>query len=168
MMVTNAKMLSLTDPVDQVHSTIQQKMTAYEAHFVQNAVPSTLQAGERELVWVIHDECTFYLNDGANIAWLEDNETILRKKSQSAVIMLSEFLCLCHGNLKLDPTYAKYVDLEHKGAQIIIYRVLSSRSPLSHFAMKYRSRCRTLGEDNVFATVSKIRWTISTVIIATC
>ena len=96
------------------------KMTTYEGDSMQNAVPSTLQAGERELVWVTHDECTFYSNDGVNVAWLENDETMLRKKSQGAAIMVSEFLCPCHGRLKLESTHPKYAELEHKEAQMVI------------------------------------------------
>jgi hypothetical protein len=96
------------------------KMTTYEGDGMQNAVAPTLQAGEREIVWVTHDECTSYSNDGVNVAWLEDHETMLHKKSQGAAIMVSEFLCPCHGRLKLEPTHSKYDEIEHKEAQMII------------------------------------------------
>jgi hypothetical protein len=95
-------------------------MATYEGDLMQTVVPPTLEEDEREIVWVTHDECIFYSNDGVNVAWLQDYETMLHKKSPGASIMVSEFLCPCHGRLKLEPTHPKYSELEYKEAQMVI------------------------------------------------
>ncbi|EXX58953.1 hypothetical protein RirG_193120 [Rhizophagus irregularis DAOM 197198w] len=57
--------------------------------------------GEKELVQVTHDECHFYANDGQRRIWMREDEDILRSKHQRRSIMISAFLCLCHGLLRL-------------------------------------------------------------------
>jgi hypothetical protein len=96
------------------------KMITYESGLMQTIVPLTLEEDECEVVWVTHDECTFYSNDGVNVAWLQGHETMLRKESPGASIMVSEFFCSCHGRLKLEPTHQKYLELEYKEAQMDI------------------------------------------------
>jgi hypothetical protein len=47
----------------------------------------------------VHDESLFYANDGVASAWIHPKHPPLRKKGKGKCIMLSEFLCECHGRL---------------------------------------------------------------------
>ncbi len=40
------------------------------------------------MIFVTHDECTFYANDGKNDIWLEEGENYIRKKKVGASIMV--------------------------------------------------------------------------------
>jgi hypothetical protein len=62
---------------------------------------SQLEPGEREFVQVTHDECHFYANDGQRRVWTMEDEDILRSKHIGRSIMVSAFLCPCHGLLRL-------------------------------------------------------------------
>lgn len=50
---------------------------------------------------ITHDECHFYANDGQRRIWIGKNEDILRPKGEGRSIMVSAFLCPCHGLLRL-------------------------------------------------------------------
>ena len=49
---------------------------------MEEVVPAELDVGERKHVLVTHDECTFYSNDTKTEMWLEEGESIIRKKGQ--------------------------------------------------------------------------------------
>ena len=74
----------------------------------------------KRVVLVTHDECTFYSNDGVNKFWLQKNESVMKKKGQGASIMVSDFLCACHGSLKLTPEQADELKLPQYARTIII------------------------------------------------
>lgn len=59
-----------------------------------------VQENQSKHVLVVHDESVFYANDGRRMIWKEAFESILRKKSLGSSIMVSEFLCECHGPMK--------------------------------------------------------------------
>ena len=56
---------------------------------------------EKEFVQVTHDECHFYVNDGQRKIWINKDEDILCSKHIRRSIMISAFLCTCHGLLQL-------------------------------------------------------------------
>ena len=58
-----------------------------------------LRSGEKELVWVTHDECIFHSNDDIRFVRMLDDEQPLIPKGSGRGIMVSEFLCCCHGRL---------------------------------------------------------------------
>lgn len=60
-----------------------------------------LQPGQHLLVPVVQDECCFYSHDDKSHVWLHERENILHKKGQGATLMASEYICECHGPLKL-------------------------------------------------------------------
>jgi len=60
-----------------------------------------LENEEKELVFVTHDECVFYAHDAQGGLWLKDGEQILRKKGQGKSLMISGFMCPCHGVVSL-------------------------------------------------------------------
>jgi hypothetical protein len=55
--------------------------------------------GEKRHVLVVHNESIFYANDGVSSMWVHPKHPPLRKKRKGKCIMLSEFLCECHGRL---------------------------------------------------------------------
>src|SRR5437879_2494497 len=58
-----------------------------------------------ELVQVMHDKCHFYANDGQQRIWTIEDEDIIIMHSKhpgcSIIIMVSAFICPCHGLLQL-------------------------------------------------------------------
>ena len=97
------------------------KMKQFHGEAMEQVTEPDLCDGDQELVLVTHDESTFHSNDGTARAWLADEETMLRKKSMGAAIMVSDFLCPCHGRLKLDSDHLMYDQLQHKEARIMIF-----------------------------------------------
>lgn len=61
-----------------------------------------LEPGQRPRVLVTHDESCFSSHDGKDTIWMDVNGRPLRPKGQGRSIMVSEFLCECHGPMKLD------------------------------------------------------------------
>jgi hypothetical protein len=74
---------------------------------------------EQRLVLVTHDECAFYSNDATKITWLEDGEQILQKKGHGGTIMVSSFLCDCHGPLRVSPETAEKLGIPQEAYEII-------------------------------------------------
>lgn len=72
----------------------------YEGDEMEKVVEPVLKEGERKIVFVTHDESTFYANDGKNDLWLLEGENYIRKKDAGASIMISEFQCPCHGTMR--------------------------------------------------------------------
>ncbi|KAF0721430.1 hypothetical protein Ae201684_019140, partial [Aphanomyces euteiches] len=52
-----------------------------------------------EVVWITHDESIFYANDNGGKVWLSQSCPDLGKKGRGRSIMVSDFLCPCHGRL---------------------------------------------------------------------
>ncbi|KAI7900629.1 uncharacterized protein BX663DRAFT_562974 [Cokeromyces recurvatus] len=75
-------------------------MDKYSVDDEANIVPPTLREGEKKIVLVTHDESTFYSNDGKLIRWCEQNETTILLKGSGGSIMVSEFMCPCHGTMR--------------------------------------------------------------------
>ena len=73
----------------------------YEGDDMKNVIPPDLNAGERPRVLITHDESCFSSHDGKTTIWMDSNDRPLRPKGQGRSIMVSEFLCECHGPMKL-------------------------------------------------------------------
>ena len=54
--------------------------------------PPELEPGQRPLIRVVHDECTFYANCDQSLFWGDNETTVLRSKSLGASIMVSDFI----------------------------------------------------------------------------
>jgi hypothetical protein len=50
----------------------------------------------------VHDECCFASHDGKKSVWAEKGKPHLRKKGRGQCVMVSDFLCPCHGRLKVE------------------------------------------------------------------
>lgn len=88
-------------------------------HMEEVVLPERLEVWDREHVMVTHDECCFYSNDAKASVWLEDDESVIRKKGQGGTIMVSDFLCPCHGPMRVAPDVARRLNIPER-ARIII------------------------------------------------
>lgn len=83
----------------------EKRMTKYKDKPVDDgilvAVDPILDEGVRRLVLVTHDESCFSSNDGKTTIWMDEDNLPLRPKGEGRSIMVSDFLCECHGPLKL-------------------------------------------------------------------
>ena len=83
----------------------EKRMTKYEDKIVDDgilvAVEPILDKGVRRLVLVTHDESCFSSNEGKSTIWMDGDNLPLRPKGEGRSIMVSDFLCECHGPLKL-------------------------------------------------------------------
>ena len=73
-------------------------MTKYVGEELVEVAPD-LAPGQKRHVLVVHDESCFHANDGKKVAWCRDGDQIIKPKSQGRAIMISDFLCECHGPL---------------------------------------------------------------------
>jgi len=60
-------------------------------------IEPNLKDGENEIVMITHDESTFYCNEGMRLFWKENGKKKLLPKYKGQSIMISGFLCACHG-----------------------------------------------------------------------
>lgn len=74
----------------------------YEGDERQDVYEPILENDQSKIVFVTHDESTFYANDGKNDLWLQKGENYIRQKSAGQSIMVSEFQCPCHGTMKVE------------------------------------------------------------------
>ncbi|CAG8646640.1 4909_t:CDS:2, partial [Paraglomus occultum] len=81
----------------------KQLMKDYNGEMLDEIIEPQLQpdVDEKEHVIVTHDESHFYANEGQRKLWIQDKEDVLRPKYQGRSIMVSDFLCACHGSLQL-------------------------------------------------------------------
>ena len=76
--------------LDEIYS-YEKSMAKYEGENMERILP-TLGPNEKEIIFVTHDECVFYSNDGKRGIWAKSGELPLRKKGNGHSIMISEFL----------------------------------------------------------------------------
>ena len=67
----------------------------------------TLVDGQTEIVMVVHDECCFSAHDGKDKVWALRGHEPIKKKGEGKSIMISEFLCECHGHLRITEDQAR-------------------------------------------------------------
>lgn len=79
---------------------LERRMTTYEGKKMEPVLPM-LGIEERELIFITHDECIFYSNDGKRGIWIHNGMMPLRKKGNGKSIMVSEFISEACGRLQL-------------------------------------------------------------------
>ncbi len=52
---------------------------------------------EDQVVLITHDESSFFANDGAPMIWMEGRKRHLKPKTNGLSLMISGFMCPCHG-----------------------------------------------------------------------
>ncbi len=83
-------------------------MATYEGPEMATAIEPVLADGDKKHVLVVHDESLFYSNDGVSSMWVHPKHPPLRKKDRGRCIMVSEFLCECHGRMKIQVNGAEH------------------------------------------------------------
>ena len=93
----------------------------YEGEDMNTVISPTLQSGKRPRVLVTHDESCFSSHDGKSTIWMDVNDRPLRPKGQGRSIMVSEFLCECHGPMKLNEAQrAQHPEIPSETCTIIL------------------------------------------------
>ena len=83
-------------------SLYEKRMIQYVGDFMEKPISPELADGEKSLVLVTHDESCFGSNDGRTYCWIDENNREIRPKGNGRSVMVSAFLCECHGILKLN------------------------------------------------------------------
>jgi len=79
---------------------MEKRMSKFqEEDEVWKEIEPILKQGEKKVVQFTHDECCYYAHDGKKMVWIEKGEQLLRKKGDGKTIMVSGFMCPCHGLL---------------------------------------------------------------------
>ena len=86
----------------------QRRMETYEGENMEIAKMPVLEPGEMRVVLVTQDESIFQAHDGKRTIWQENTRKDLRPKGEGASIMVSTFLCPCHGILRLPKELAQH------------------------------------------------------------
>ncbi|KAF0512020.1 hypothetical protein F8M41_018079 [Gigaspora margarita] len=83
-------------------------------------VEPELEYDEKESVQITHDECYFYANDEQRRIWTQEDKDVLRSKHIGRSVMVSAFVCPCHGLLKLSEEQFKANPyIKHKESFVI-------------------------------------------------
>jgi hypothetical protein len=76
------------------------------------------ECADGEVVRVYHDECICGANEGRKTYWGEKGDRLFFK-SKGASIMISGFICACHGRMVVQPdqvdAFRAFVDAKHAG-----------------------------------------------------
>jgi hypothetical protein len=80
----------------------EKRMIRYVGDFMETAISPDPANADRALILITHDESCFGSNDGRNYCWLDDDHRQIRPKGNGRSVMVSAFLCECHGILRLD------------------------------------------------------------------
>jgi hypothetical protein len=71
-------------------------MADYAGDDMETVIPPELNESEKRIVLITHDEFTFYCCEGKPIKWMENGKKMLSKTEETS-IMVSGFICDCHG-----------------------------------------------------------------------
>ena len=91
-------------------SQLERRMAKYSGDDCEIITPPRLQPGERELILLVHDECSVHVNDDENAQWVEEGRGhALKRKNKGALMNISLFLDEKGGRLKLsDREYVEF------------------------------------------------------------
>ena len=96
-------------------------MAKYSGEDCMDVTPPTLDPGQKELVLVVHDESTFYSNDGERNSWIEAKRGhAIRYKNLGASCNSSKFLSEKIGILRM--TEAQYANYKERNPQSTVPR----------------------------------------------
>ena len=89
---------------------LERRMQKYDGDDCDIVRVPDLEPDEKELVLVVHDECSVHANDDENAQWVEEGRGhALKKKHKGDLVNISLFLSEDKGRLKLtDQEYAQY------------------------------------------------------------
>ena len=81
----------------------EKRMVKFSGEDMEIEEPPEL-SGIKRIVLVTHDESVFSSHDGRRTMWTFEAHKPLRPKGQGRSLMVSEFMCECHGPLRLPPS----------------------------------------------------------------
>ena len=81
---------------------IEPRTLKYYGNEMENEIYPDLQDGQRRAVCIFHDESCYNSNDSNSIIWVEDGFKELKSKSRGRSLMVSGFICECHGFCRKD------------------------------------------------------------------
>jgi hypothetical protein len=76
-----------------------ERMETYSGDDSEVVAQPTLAPGQKKAVLITHDECCFHAHDGPKKTWKHKSRSSIRKKGKGKPLMVSDFLCACHGRL---------------------------------------------------------------------
>jgi transposase len=76
---------------------LERRMREYSGPDMTDIKEPALRQGERRVVVITHDESTFYCCEGKPMLWMENGKNKLLPKTKGTSIMVSGFICDCHG-----------------------------------------------------------------------
>ena len=79
-------------------------MDQYVGEDMNTIIAPELSEGEKKIVLVTHDESCFDAHDGKRCVWKEGENHALYPKGSGRSIMVSQFLCPCHGAMQITLT----------------------------------------------------------------
>lgn len=79
----------------------QKRMPIYTGDNMDVTIWLEQTDGSRPLILVVHDESCFQSNDGGKTGWFDENHRQIRPKGSGKSLMVSAFLCECHGLFRL-------------------------------------------------------------------
>jgi hypothetical protein len=98
----------------------EKRMLKYIGEDCETAVRPELPDNTPPLVLVVQDESCFSSHEGRKTLWMRKDKTILRPKGSGRSLMVSEFLCECHGRMKLnEEQMVQFPDIPSETAIII-------------------------------------------------
>ena len=98
----------------------EKRMPQYVGDEMETVIEPELSGDEKRLILVTHDESCFSSNDGRKTIWMDKDRNVLRPKGDGRSIMVSAFLCECHGLLQLTPELAqKHPDIPKESYVVI-------------------------------------------------
>ena len=81
---------------------LERYMPVFEGENMDEEKWPSLEQNEKFHSFVVHDESTFFSNDGLKKFWAPEGEQPLRPKTQGSSLHVSEFLCETIGRLRLN------------------------------------------------------------------
>jgi hypothetical protein len=95
-------------------------IATFEGDEMETMVMPDISDDQKRIVVVTHDESCFDSHDGKKTVWMDEDNMPIRPKSGGRSIMVSEFLCECHGPMKLlDEQRALYPEQPYETVQLI-------------------------------------------------
>ena len=85
----------------------KKKMDEWTGEEMDMLMEDKVEVRGNKHVHVTHDESTFYSNDGREEFWVEEGDNWIRKKGPGGSIMIGDFLCPCHGPMKVTGQQAR-------------------------------------------------------------
>ena len=99
----------------------QRRMEMFVGDEMETCIQPELASNVSKVVLVTQDECIFQAHDGRRVIWQEKTRKEIRPKGPGASIMVSAFLCQCHGLLRLSKEQSSLHPEVESDSTVIMY-----------------------------------------------